>query len=186
MSEPGRLYLVRHGRPVVEPGVPSHRWQLDPAFVADVVALRSDLPSDAHWFSSPEPKARLTACLVTEGPIRLVPDLREQERRADWVADFDRVVRSAFANPQAPAHPGWEPLARTRRRVVSAVRGILEHAPEGDVVLVGHGTAWAVLHATLLGVEADLAWWSGLAMPDVRVLRRQSPGSPGPDDMLDA
>jgi broad specificity phosphatase PhoE len=73
---------------------------------------------------------------------------------------------------------------------VSAVRGILAHAPAGDVVLVGHGTAWTVLHAALLGVEADLAWWSGLAMPDVRVLPRQSPrqspGSPGPDDMLDA
>lgn len=175
------LFLVRHGRPLVDRSQPAHEWHLDPAYDDDVRALRPRLPQPAAWYSSPEPKAYLTARLLTESPIEVVPDLREHERHsADWIDDFERVVRRAFAEPDVPAYDGWEPLARCRGRVVHVVSGILETHRDADVVLVGHGTAWICLVSALRGVPPDLEAWSGLGMPDL--LQCEVPDHPG--DML--
>jgi broad specificity phosphatase PhoE len=75
-----------------------------------------------------------------------------------------------LAVPDAVAVPGWEPLSHCRDRVVRAVDGILSAYAGGDVVLVGHGTAWTVLAATLTRTEPDLGRWRSLAMPDVITL----------------
>lgn len=162
------LYLVRHGRPLIDRARPAHEWPLDPAYADDVRALRPRLPEHAAWYSSPEPKALATAQLLTDRPVEVVPDLREHERRtSDWVDDFESVVRRAFDRPDTSAHDGWEPLADTRRRVVAATSAILDRHPDHDVVLVGHGTAWTVLRSALSGEAPDLEWWVRLAMPDL-------------------
>ncbi len=164
------LYLVRHGRPLVEEGLLASAWELDPAAFDAVWALRESgrLPQDGVWFSSPEPKAISTAQLLTDNEVGVVEALREQLRdTADWIDDFDDTVRRAFAEPDRPAHEGWEPLALTRDRVVGAVRALLDEHRGHDLVLVGHGTAWAVVAAELTGSQPDLDRWSRLAMPDV-------------------
>ena len=162
------LFLVRHGRPVIDRAQPAHLWSLDPTYADDVRALRDRLPEHASWYSSPEPKALGTAMLLTDDPVEVVDDLREHDRHStDWVEDFEAVVRRAFAEPDLPAYDGWEPLADTRRRVVAAVAGILDVHLVGDVVLVGHGTAWTLLIAALTGGQPDLDAWARLAMPDV-------------------
>jgi broad specificity phosphatase PhoE len=176
------LFLVRHGRPLVDHARPAHEWPLDPAYDDDVRALRPRLPSSATWYTSPEPKAFTTARLLTEQPLEVVADLREHERSAGWIEDFDEVVRRAFAHPEHGAYAGWEPLAHCRRRVVGAAVEILAAHPDQDVVLVGHGTAWTLLRSTLLGRPPELAWWSALAMPDL--FQYASPDHPG--DMLRA
>jgi broad specificity phosphatase PhoE len=175
------VYLVRHGRPSVDRSRPAHEWTLDPAYDDDVRALRARLPTTAAWYSSPEPKAFLTARLLTEEPVEVVPDLREHERHStDWVDDFASVVRRAFDHPDVPAYDGWEPLARTRARVVRAVAAILDRHPHDEVVLVGHGTAWTLLRSALSGEPPDLAWWAALGLPDAC---RCEVGAP-PGDML--
>jgi broad specificity phosphatase PhoE len=162
------LYLVRHGRPLIDRSRPAQKWALDPAYADDVRALRPRLPQRADWFCSPEPKAVATARLLTDEPVEVVADLHEHERHtADWMEDFEEVVRRAFALPEVPAYDGWEPLADTRRRVVTAVAGILDQHPRRNVVLVGHGTAWTLLKAALSGGPPDLDAWARLAMPDV-------------------
>ena len=163
------LHLVRHGRPLVVPGVPAAAWDLDPAAYDDVWALRASgrLPSRAAWFSSAEPKAQQTAELLTDGGFGVLPDLGEQVRGGEWVEDLTGAVRRAFASPDEPAVPGWEPLAACRDRVVTAVRRVLEVHGDDDVVLVGHGTAWTLVVADLTGDEPDLDRWEGLAMPDL-------------------
>ena len=177
------LFLVRHGRPAVDRSRPAQAWSLDPTYDDDVRALRRRLPATAAWYSSPEPKAFMTARLLTEEPIEVVADLREHERHgSDWLEDFDDVVRRAFAEPDLPAHEGWEPLATCRVRVVRAAGGILATHRGSDVVFVGHGTAWTLLRAALAGSAPDLAWWSALAMPDV--CQCELPHHPG--DMLGA
>ena len=94
------LFLVRHGRPVIDRTRPAHEWSLDPAYDDDVRALRGRLSGATAWYSSPEPKAFMTARLLTEAPIEIVPDLREHERHgADWIEDFGDAVRRAFAEP---------------------------------------------------------------------------------------
>lgn len=174
------LYVVRHGRPLIDRTRPAHEWRLDPAYADDVRGLRARLPTHAAWFSSPEPKALATAQLLTDEPVEVVADLREHERHTtEWIDDFESVVRRAFDRPELSAAAGWEPLADTRRRVVRAVEGILDQHPRHDVVLVGHGTAWTLLRAAVTGAPPDLAWWTRLSMPDVQCL-----GDVGPGDML--
>lgn len=161
------VFLVRHGRPVVDHAVPAHEWELDPAGFDAVWALRDRLPQGAAWFSSPEPKAVATCQLLTEGDVGILEGLREQVRGAGHLADFEAVVQRAFDRPDEAAYDGWEPLARTRARLVQTVTGILRTHPGQDVVLVGHGTAWTLLAATLTGAAPDLDRWRALGMPDV-------------------
>jgi broad specificity phosphatase PhoE len=162
------LYLVRHGRPLVDRARPAHEWHLDPAYDDDVRALRSRLPAVGRWFSSPEPRAFMTARLLTEEPIEVVADLREHGRHtSEWIDDFDAVVARAFAEPDRPAYEGWVPLAQTQRRVARAVAEILNRPGDTDLILVGHGTAWTCLVAELTGQAPDLETWANLAMPDV-------------------
>jgi broad specificity phosphatase PhoE len=175
------LFLVRHGRPAIDRSQPAHLWPLDPSYADDVRALRERLPEHAAWYSSPEPKALATAVLLTDDPVEVVDDLREHERHTtEWVVDFQTVVRRAFAAPEIAAYDGWEPLADTRRRVTSAVVGILDVHPAGDVVLVGHGTAWTCLVSALRDDPPDLEAWRRLAMPDL--VQCEVPRRPG--DML--
>ena len=162
------LHLVRHGRPAVDPARPAHTWSLDPAGYDDVWALRERLPRRAAWYSSPEPKAVETVQLLTDDPVGELEGLREHVRDStDWLDDFEGTVRRAFARPDEPAHPGWEPLSVCRDRVVAAVGPVLAAHVGEDVVLVGHGTAWTVLAAELTGHPPDLERWASLAMPDV-------------------
>lgn len=164
------LYLVRHGRPRIEPGLLPSAWELDPAGFDDIWALRESgrLPVRAHWFTSPEAKAIATAQLLTDADVAIVDGLREQVRdTGDWLDDFDATVRRAFAEPDVPAYDGWEPLAATRDRVVTVVQGLLDEHPGDDLVLVGHGTAWTVLAAELTGAPPDLDRWQAMAFPDV-------------------
>jgi broad specificity phosphatase PhoE len=164
------LYLVRHGRPILDTTVPASTWVLDPEheFLVEELAARAPWADDAVWFTSPEPKAMRTAFLLAEREVPVVEDLREHDRGATgWVPDFAGALRGAFASPHSEARPGWEPIVRTRSRVVAAVRQILAEHPGRDVVLVGHGTAWTLLAAELTGAEPDLERWGRLAMPDV-------------------
>jgi 23S rRNA (adenine2503-C2)-methyltransferase len=62
--------------------------------------------------------------------------------------------------------PTWEPPTPTRDRVVAAVRR-LGSTHDGDLVLVGHGTAWTLLVAELTGRPPDLDAWERLAMRPV-------------------
>lgn len=175
------LYLVRHGRPLVDRTRPPHEWELDPTAYDDVWALRVSgrLPTGGVWFTSPEPKAVATAQLLTDGDVGVLEGLREHVRETtEWLEDFDDAVRRAFAVPDAVAVPGWEPLTALRERVVRTVEGVLAADGAaagaadgaGDVVLVGHGTAWTVLAAALTGAEPDLDRWRALQMPDLIVI----------------
>ena len=164
------LHLVRHGRPLVEPGLMPSAWELNPAGFDAIWALRESgrLPGHAAWFCSPEPKAVATAQLLTDAEVAVVDGLREQVRETgDWIDDFDAVVRRAFAEPDRAAHAGWEPLSATRERVVTSVRALLDEHPGDELVLVGHGTAWTVVASELTGTAPDLDRWAALGMPDV-------------------
>ena len=80
MVAAGSLFLVRHGRPVIDPSVPAARWPLAPDASKEVLPLRDRLPDTATWFSSPEPKALGTARLLTDDDVTVAltgtpPDL---------------------------------------------------------------------------------------------------------------
>ena len=167
------LHLVRHGRPLVDRSRPPAAWELDPSGFDDLWALRGSgrLPAGAAWYCSPEPKAVQSAQLLHDGDIEVVEGLREHVRdTTEWVEDFAGVVRRAFERPDEAVHDGWEPLARCRERVTTAVRGLLADHPDQDLVLVGHGTAWTLVVAELTGADPDLDRGERLGMPDLLVV----------------
>ena len=179
-----RLTLVRHGRSAVDPTTAPHHWDLAPDAAPGLDALRGSglLARDGQWYSSPEPKAVATAAALTGRTVVEVDDLREAERPATWyddTAEWVAVVRRSMTVPDESAAPGWEPATATRRRVVRAVRGMLDDPDRpAELVLVGHGTAWTLLIAELTAREPDLAAWERMTMPDVAVLSVSSPDGP--------
>ena len=165
------LHLVRHGPAQAEPGVVASAWRLRADAPEAIAALRAAgvLPDSAAWFVSPEPKAIQTADLLGPESYEVVDDLREQERSAAWLDDFDKRVVAGLREPELPAVLGWEPAAATRQRVVDAVRAITVRSMlrgHDDVVLVGHGTAWTLLVAALTDAEPDIHAWRAMASPD--------------------
>jgi broad specificity phosphatase PhoE len=179
-----RLTLVRHGRSAMDPTTAPHHWDLAADAADGLVMLRDSgvLPAKAQWYSSPEPKAVATAAALTSRSVIEIDDLREAERPATWfddAAEFVAAVRRALNVPDEPAVSGWEPVSATRRRVVRAVRGLVDDPDRpADIVLVGHGTAWTLLVAELTGRAPDLVAWQRMAMPDVAVLEVSTSDAP--------
>ena len=148
------LHLVRHGRPLVDPTTSAGEWPLDPRSLADVDALRAALPpsaTEAAWYSSDERKALATARDLTDAPVQPLPGLREAARHS-FIRDqteFTAAVSRGLRHPAAAAVPGREPLERTRQRVADTAAQVMGES-DGDVVLVGHGTASTLLVHHLL------------------------------------
>ncbi len=161
------LHLVRHGRPAIDLTTPASSWPLAVEAYDEVLVWQHRLPAAARWATSPEARARTTAGLLHAGPVAVVEDLAEHRRHAGAVPDFAATVARAFLDPHRSVAPGWEPLDACRHRVVAAVRTLLAARPQGDLVLVGHGTAWTVLVAALTDRPPDLDRWRALGMPDL-------------------
>ncbi|MFP5334612.1 MAG: histidine phosphatase family protein [Actinomycetes bacterium] len=162
------LHLVRHGPPLMDPSVPASQWQLDPDQERAVrdLAASGVLPDDARWVSSDEPKALQTARLLAgDAPVEVREELREQYRPAGWVDAYAVRVHRSLTRPGEPAEDGWETADSTRARVVHAVQQLVEETP-GDLVVVGHGTAWTLAVSDLTGAPVDLVAWERMLMPD--------------------
>ncbi len=173
---PQTIHLVRHGRPAPDEARPAEEWPLHPDAGADLTVLRDSgkLPVGARWFSSPEPKARATARVLTGTSVGFVDGLREMTRPAGpWLGapEWSALVRRCLTEPDVAAAPGWEAATATTDRVVGAVRRIIDSCPDDDVVLVGHGTAWTLVVAALTRCPPDLQAWERLRMPDHCALR---------------
>ena len=168
------LHLVRHGRPVIEPGKPASSWRLDPAASTNLQRLRTFMDAQttpASWHSSDEPKAVATASALTDDEVEVVPMLKEAVR-TDWFPQqhqFQAAALAAFARPAHAAHPGWEPFDQTRARIRATADEIMQRS-RADVVLVGHGTAWTLLVSDITGQPPDLESWRRLGQPDLCTL----------------
>ncbi len=164
------MHLVRHGRPLIKPGVPASDWQLDQSSSVQLTALRESgvLPSQGCWTSSPEPKALATARALADELVTVDDDLREAFRPAGWVSkgEFERRVVASMTDLEHPGAEGWETGAATAARARAAVSRALDRPGGDDLVLVGHGTSLTLLVAELLGQPPDVAAWRHLLMPD--------------------
>ena len=179
--EPGErcLILVKHASPVVTPGVPPARWPLSDAGRASCGPLVERLRAygSASIAASDEPKASETAHLLAAGlgqraPIRHDHDLREHERRPeDFFADtaaFHDAVRRCFADPDRLVF-GRETAAAAETRFTAAVRRFLDDTPNGNPIVVAHGTVISLFVAAHAGVE-PFALWKSLQLPSYVVL----------------
>jgi broad specificity phosphatase PhoE len=175
----GTLLLVKHSKPRVDPAVPPPRWSLGKEGhdlcgpLAD--ALAPHRPGVV--VSSKETKARETGRLVAHRlgvPFETADDLHEIDRSrlphfAD-AKDLEAAMKESFENP-ADRVLGRESAEAARARFSAAVRGVLARHPEGNAVVVSHGTVISLLAAGANDGE-PFTLWKRLAMPSYLVLER--------------
>lgn len=168
------IVLVRHARPVIDPGRPPGEWGLDEGYAADLASFAETLrPLGIDGVvTSPEPKAVGTARAIVDAltvPMSEDDDLREQGNGPiPWFSDdeFRRVVAEHFRRPDEIVL-GAESSADAGRRFAAAVERA--RARFRFPALVSHGR---VMCGYLAGVlERDpTPIWSDLRMPDALVL----------------
>ena len=133
-------------------------------------------------FSSTEPKASETARLVaaTLGVSTSECDgLHEHDRTTTPYQDqaaFRASVARFFAEPEALVY-GSETAAEARNRFSAAIDGIVQQHPDGNLVVVAHGTVITLFVAQYNQIEPFDFWrrlglpsYTVLALPDFRLL----------------
>ena|GEM_PF-4423494 len=146
------MIFIRHGRAIIDPKTSSREWPLDPAYLAEIAALKELVP-DLPVVCSDMRRAVETAHIL--GAATIDPRLAEVDRV--WSEGFDELVRRYF---QGEALDRWEPVAQARARFAAAVK---DHGP---AIFVTHGT---VLTIYLVSIAPDIdamTFWSGLSTPD--------------------
>lgn len=171
------LYLIRHAKTEVVEGVPPHEWLLSDEGSRQAAAL-AELPfwpSVRVIYSSPEAKAlgSIEPTVRRFGlPVIQSADLRELERPAGLVLDYQAAVAACFVSPQS-SYSGWEPAAKAQARVLTVFREAVAQirAGEGHVALVSHGLLFSLLLAGLEGRSAPrLDEWRSIPMPGWAVI----------------
>lgn len=176
----GRLYLIRHSVPAVEPGVPPREWRLsdDGRARAERLAERLAGAGIARFATSDEPKARATGELIAARlglPVETAPGLHEQDRAGAphlSAGDFARAIADVFARPGERVF-GRESADEAHDRFAAAVGAALARWGD-DLALVGHGTVMA-LYIARRNRRDPHALWRSLGMPCCAVL--DLPGS---------
>lgn len=165
------LVLVKHSLPEIDPAAPPATWPLNDTGRHRSRRLAGLLApfAPAVVISSPEPKASQTATILASqlgGDVAIEHDLREQERpQLGWMgtAAFEMVVVSSIDRPTDRLH-GMEPAGEARRRFTAAVEHLIYRHPEGNLLVISHGTVISLFAAPLLGVPtSDL--WRRLGLP---------------------
>ncbi|MCA8956563.1 MAG: histidine phosphatase family protein [Planctomycetes bacterium] len=187
MSDPRRLYLVRHGETAGESSIRFHGRNDVPLSDLGRRQIRRLAPllrevRFAAVVHSPLCRAAESARILIEGLARrpdvveVAPGLTEIDfgemegltdaeiaaRRPDWHAEWKAGRANGF--------PGGEPFAEFARRIEGAFAELLARHPHGDVLVVGHkgtikrGVRWLVP----VGHEQDE--WADLALGSVSVV----------------
>jgi broad specificity phosphatase PhoE len=167
------LYLVRHARTIIDPGVPASNWGLDPAGAAALAELagRACFAGAHQIVSSSEPKALLTAEAIRSRhglpPVEVRDALRELHK-GSFVGDrHDEVMAEVFAHPERPVLPGWECAADAQARVAGEIDRLVAESRGRDLIVVSHGVVLALYLARVRGqAQVDFHEWRAMRMPD--------------------
>lgn len=185
---PRTLTLVKHARPEKLEGVDSHNWPLSPQGRADVEILAGKLAASGRTYcvclSSDEPKASETASLLAARmglPHASDKGLGEHDRTGVELMktpEFVSAIALLFARPTQLVL-GNETARQALKRFDAALFRLLETHPEGDVLVVSHGTVlalWLEHYADLDGYrvwrEMGLPSYVAVSWPDCKVLER--------------
>jgi len=176
-----RVYLIRHPRPAVAPGVcyGASDVELNDDVLDCASRLREVLPAQVRLFSSPLRRCRRLAEALRPG-VRYDARLREMDFGAWELQPWDRIPRAELdawaAAPLNYAPPGGESVDAVRARVIAFLD---EHGrPAGeDFALVTHAGVIRIAIGQLQGLDPS-TWFNlrfeygGLTVLDV-------PATPG-------
>ena len=172
----GRLVLVRHAAPTIDPQTPSADWALSEDGEQAAGALAGALASfaPAILVSGEEPKMIGTARTIG-GRLGLVnralPGLCEHARRSTPHGDrdaFEAAIADLFNRPDEIVY-GDESANQTYDRVAAAIDEALDSAGDSPVIAVTGGTAISLIMARRLGIDAFL-FWKALRLPQAFIV----------------
>lgn len=160
------VVLIRHSIPEVAPGCPASEWTLSAEGVSRCEILASKLGRflPAVMFSSPEIKAMETAeriGLHLGIGFTVREELREHRRPSVFLpqSEFHENIRGFFASPDNIVY-GSESSNDVTIRIESEVRHALACQPEGNILMVTHGTAMTSFTSRHTTTDAYSLWRS--------------------------
>jgi len=169
-----RLFLIRHAAPAKNPAVPAREWALSPTGRADAERLAEMLTPfapaviipnvPAAIIASDELKAQQTAQPLADRlgmSVEVIPGLHEHERRTVGYLDdetFQATMARFFAEPDTLVF-GEETASQALKRFTRAVEDTLARHPEGDIVIVTHGTVMSLFVAAHSIIKPMDFWW---------------------------
>ena len=166
-----KLILVKHARPQMADGVPSHEWRLSDEGRAAcrplAEAMRSHEP--AVIVTSEEPKARETGRLIADAlgkPVESAAGLQEHDRSNVPIMRPGEFLSALahFFKQQDRLVLGKETAYQAAERFERAVESALERHPDGNVAIVTHGTVLA-LFASENGAGDPFQLYRQLGLP---------------------
>jgi broad specificity phosphatase PhoE len=154
------LRYLTHPQVQIDPLVPVPQWGLSEIGrkrVADLV--KSGVLADTRTVvSSAERKAIETAEPIAAAlgvALAVREAMHENDRSATGYlppSEFETMADAFFVNPDLSIR-GWERAVDAQARIVRETRAVLSSAPEGDVLLVGHGGVGTLLYCHLAGLR---------------------------------
>ncbi len=164
------VVLIRHSAPEVDPSRPASDWSLSAEGVSLCEGLASELERflPAVMFSSPETKAMETAeCIGLHLGIEYTvrEELREHRRPSVFLpqSEFQENVRGFFASRDRIVF-GSESANDVARRIESEIRRAKADHPEGNILMVTHGTAMTSFTSRRAAADA-YSLWKSLDLP---------------------
>lgn len=157
----GYALYITHPEVILDPAIPSTRWQLSPQgrARADAFSRSRALAPVRLLIASAETKTMETAELLATSGAELLTghNFHENDRSSTGVVSAERLealMDALYAEPDiSPA--GWETAAASRARVVRAVsEAIAAHGDRAPLAFIGHGTVGTLLKCHLAGRPA--------------------------------
>ncbi|MFC4667067.1 histidine phosphatase family protein [Seohaeicola nanhaiensis] len=155
----GLVRYLSHPQVLIDPAKPVERWSLNDTGRGRVQALAGSdaLRGTGAVFSSAETKALETASPLAQAlglAVIVRPAMHENDRSATGFlppAEFEAVADRFFAEPGTSVR-GWETAMAAQRRICAELEACLALAPDGDVLIVGHGAVGTLLYCALAGL----------------------------------
>lgn len=173
-----RLILVKHAQPAFDLSVSANAWKLSEQGRSQAKVLGTRLAEYAPELivASTESKATETGKIAAEQlgvPFEVSVGLHEHDRTGVPflpAGEFESAVQSFFANLNELVF-GNETAEQAFRRFDDAVRRVSTQHPEGNLVIVAHGTVITLLVARYNDIE-PFSFWKRLGLPSFVVLSR--------------
>jgi broad specificity phosphatase PhoE len=147
-----KLFYISHPQVNIDPTIPVPHWSLSELGKtrAEIAAKSKNLANVRSIFSSIERKAIETAEILarTLNMVVNIPEgLHENDRSATGFvppAEFEGLANAFFANPHDSIR-GWERAIDAQNRIVEGIGKIIAEAPNGDIIVTGHGGVGTLL-----------------------------------------
>ena len=188
MTEPVRLYLVRHGQARAADGSYGHDTPLSPLGRRQAEAVVEGFAgvSLAAVYASPMRRARETAgrlARATGLDVRVDERFTEYEM-ADWGPDEDPEINWGVWRPEHAGVPGGETLRAFAQRVADACDDIVTPHEGEAIAVVSHSGAGDAILRWAMSIPADSPWFHEFDLPNAAIVellvwpRGRHPGGP--------